>query len=371
MWQYIMMYFVSCILAYISERKLNVNNYKEFYFFSFLSIFVGAFLAGVRSLGVGTDTLVYGHGVFINAINRNFLDYFIDELSNFEPLYLLFTYIISNIFKNENVYYGIYEFIIILLIYSSLFETKKIINNKSESNICWLGLFVFYTLIYPFTLNGMRQSMAMAIIFYSFKYLYKSDLKKFIICNVIAIGFHYTAVIGILFYVMEYLLKKTNKIIAKILILFIMVISVFEYKYLISFINIFVDKYERYIGGSVDFILNPFLIRIPFLLLLIIFRKNYKSIFCEIDFWIMMLIGEILFCQLRSSIPALYRTSLYFSLIKIQAYPNIDKIFKRKDRVMIKIFLILFLLAIWYYQIVVKGNEQIYPYRSNIINWLN
>ena len=91
----------------------------------------------------------------------------------------------------------------------------------------------------------------------------------------------------------------------------------------------------------------------------------------KIDFWIVLLVSDAVFSQLRSVTPALYRMSLYFGMIKIFAYPFLTRAFTIRSQKIVRIIITLSLLIIWYYQIVLQGNEDVYPYVSDVIWWLN
>ena len=64
-----------------------------------------------------------------------------------------------------------------------------------------LTILIFLALgCYYFSLNGMRQSVAIAIFFYALKFIEKRKLKKYLLCLLFAFSFHTTALLYIPFY---------------------------------------------------------------------------------------------------------------------------------------------------------------------------
>lgn len=79
-------------------------------------------------------------------------------------------------------------------------------------------------------------------------------------------------------------------------------------------------------------------------------------------FVVILLLLEICTVQLRSVRPALYRISYYFGYYRFLAYPRLVRILRRDNRALIAGILLLYLCVLWYYQNVLQGNNQIYPY---------
>lgn len=366
MWPYLCSFSISCGFSFLAEKSLEKRNRKLFLVFSFFSIFVVTLLAGMRSSEVGTDVLTYGNYVFRFACSSSLKGLFGKYGSIMEPFYLVLNFVVSCIYKDVHFFYFIFQFIIMIFIYAALFDNRKF-------SSLTLGLFIYYTLFYSFALNGMRQSMAMAIVLYATKYIYKADFKRYFIWVIIATGFHYTALLFLLFYFIYLLLDKLDSTIGKIIILTGMIVVALAYSGLIKMISAVFGKYERYIitSGTYSLSLNPLVIRLPILILYIVLNKEYKKDNKQFDFWMVMLLGDVIFSQMRGLMAALYRISLYFGIVKIQAYPYITKVFDNKSRYIVKILLVLYLLIVWYYQVVIQGNDGVYPYISDVFVSIN
>lgn len=90
---------------------------------------------------------------------------------------------------------------------------------KAKERLTAVLLFESLFCAWMFTINGLRQGMAMAIIFWGFQYLENKQIRKFILCIIIATLFHYSAIISL---IMIFLYKKN---ISKIYLFLLIVIS--------------------------------------------------------------------------------------------------------------------------------------------------
>ncbi|MCH4021045.1 MAG: EpsG family protein [Erysipelotrichaceae bacterium] len=370
--QYLSTFIISCIFTYLAEKQERKKKKGPFIFFAVIAVLSGTFLAGVRSSSVGTDVMTYGNYVF-EAAHRSSSPVALFKIYNgigIEPLYLLLNFLVSRFTDDPHWFYFVFQFILLSFVLLGSIQRDR---DQAHTD-AWLSMWVFYTLFYGFSLNGMRQSMAVAIIYYGTTYIYNKDLKKYLIFTLLAAGFHYTAIMFLLFYFLNNYLEssKKNVVFKDVFMTFILLIVSLGYQYVIQFASRFVPKYIRYLGGeSYSFSLNPFLIRIPFLLMFIVFYRKYEKRENHTDYWIIMMMGDLLLAQLRAIMPALYRISYYFGISKLETYPRIQDIFTKKSKIIVNTVIVVLLGILWYYQIVVQGNEGVYPYTSDVFNWLN
>ena len=125
-----------------------------------IALLMPAFVAGARDIGVGTDTLVYGEKYFKIVCEQGIQALLL--YTDCEIGYGLFIYIIS--LFTHNIFWQFFwiEFVIVLLIWMSIY-------NYLEEKYRALAMLIYYLLFFPFSLNIMRQSIAMAIILFSMK----------------------------------------------------------------------------------------------------------------------------------------------------------------------------------------------------------
>jgi len=232
-------------------------------FFIILSLIIPATLAAVR-YGVGTDYFNY-----INIIN-SFKDvttsqFLANNINIIEPGFYA---LIKTAQVTSHTYialFGISSFFTLCFFYLGL----KKLNIRHQS----LVYFLFLLTIFPFTLNAVRQGIALSISFFAISFLIKKQQMPFYIMLGIACLFHYSAII-LLFtpLIFKLILKeaentKTKTIIFRttIMILAITLLLPIVFNNLYKF-GIF-DKYSEY--GSILPATNNFAYYLKAILLII------------------------------------------------------------------------------------------------------
>lgn len=183
------------------------------------------------------------------------------EYSRFELGFRILTKIISNILLNEKIYIMLISIVIMTITGYSIY-----INSRKP----FLSLLMNMALnLYFFYFSGLRQSIAMAITLYSYKYVREKNFKKFLLCMIIAILFHKSAVVFfVVYFLRNYEFTTKNKIIALILGIIVFIFN----KNIFYFINqFFYSNYKMEYTGSYRW---SFLC----IALLLICFINYKAI---------------------------------------------------------------------------------------------
>lgn len=150
-----------------------------------------SYFSGARNLDVGYDVMFYEYDIFENAcISDSFIELTIRSFS-IEPFFLFINYITAQFTNNIHIALGV---IALVMITFSYFACKSCIKE-----IPLHLLFTIYLLYYYATANNlMRQSVAVAIIFYLFTLIrsHKSNFKILII-SILAILSHTSAILPI------------------------------------------------------------------------------------------------------------------------------------------------------------------------------
>ena len=143
------------------------------------------------------------------------------------------------------------------------------------------------------------------------------------------------------------------------------------------------SRFAYYLNVSdVHFSLNPILVRLPFFLLVLFFYRDFAkeektehSIFrkSDADFLVIMMIADMVTAELRIISVPIYRVSLYFSVFRCMAIGRVLQVLKkdpeRKNWArLVAVGVVALLVVIWLYQVVLKGNDGIYPYTSRILH---
>lgn len=161
-------------------------------------------LAGFRDETVGVDVLTYAKWMAINAQSMNLSEFMQFEAGVANPGWNLFTWIAVNATGGLPGYLFCIEALCILPIYFGLLR------------ICrgweWSGLLVWLLLWYAFSLNGMRQSVAMGILFCSTAFVLERKPLYFLVGVFIAFLFHQTAVVGLFIYAFAFVYRYSGGI---------------------------------------------------------------------------------------------------------------------------------------------------------------
>lgn len=365
---YLFVFFSSGSLIWLSEHVKGSNKFVR-NIMIFMAIMLPSLLAALRDQSIGTDLRVYGISVFQSSINADkFSDLqFLSDWYGIETGYRLLNYIVSRITEHIEVVLFALQFLVLELVINSYVYIKDRLN--SHFSIAFAAI-CFYLLFYNENLNLLRQSLAMAVIVYGCKFLYEDKKIMLVITVLIAMQFHMTAIIGAAIYVLYYLIavnKNLNFVkIGYILCLAGIFFIPFFLRLFLSF-NFFGGKYsERYnLDNGISVAITQLLIRIPFILLLLYQSiKNNEKRFCYL-YYSLILMLDLVFAELRSANTTLYRLSLYFSWLKPLIYYEISDYYRKKEKRIVQICIIFFLIALWIYQIVYQGNGETFPYKFN------
>ncbi len=119
-------------------------------------------------------------------------------------------------------------------------------NSKIPEMSVLLFFFVGYYVFHVFGI--LREGIAVAIMFYSYVYVKKRDLIKFLICNLVAFGFHYTAILAMpLYWIYSF---KFSYYKLCIFSLFIFLFKSYIGELLVSVMKL--TYYGHYVGGEHD-----------------------------------------------------------------------------------------------------------------------
>lgn len=384
MWIYVISFILSTIFVYCDFRKKQKislyfagKSYSFIGVFGLLAVLLPSFIAGARDYTVGSDTSGYGISVFKIALNNSFESFYNSSnnyVKNVEPLYRIFVYVIAKVFGNLFWQFFLIEFIICLLVYIALRNLK----NK----YAWIGYFIFLTYFYSFTLNLMRQLIAITIVLYAFKYVKEKSFFKYVVAIIIAMMIQTMAVVGICIYPLYYICTGTiqtkikfinrlfNKHRALINILLVIacgLVIVFTPR-LIVILSTLKGSYG-YQLVYMNRIYNPSWIALILMILtvfpfFIMFRNGIKND-GEFNFYFMILIMSTILWQITAVSQESYRAMLSLWILLIFAVPKIVEMAKNK------IFLILYyiILGTSYFGIMFIYNliNNIYPYTSEML----
>lgn len=218
---------LSMIAAYVSSKRLSSNRTKlwKAVFWTSLPLMV---LAAFR-YRVGTDYNTYYNSYW--AINRN-----TSIISEF--IYVAIVRVLNQINADPQFIFIVHAVVFFWFLYPQVFK---------DSPYPALSVFILVGFRYYFAyLNIMRQLTGCTILVYSIRYIEKEDFKKFLLCLILAIGFHYSCTAFIIVYLLR---KKRIPIIAS-LITFLLLIVSREIVAVVIRNNWIFSQYSKYISAN-------------------------------------------------------------------------------------------------------------------------
>ena len=379
MLSYFIVFLISCLYCRFGEYLIDKKKRNISCICFIIAVAIVSIMAGVRDYTIGTDISTYGHWLFLEARKKTGLYNFVMHHREIDILYSCFVYIVAQFFKSEHWLY----FYTGVWIYG--FALAGIIQYKKYASVSWIWV-CYLLLLYGDTLNAMRQCMAMSLGIWAFHFVIEKKYVKYVFTVMISCLFHIKAVVFFGIWLIYEIIKKKNNFIVKCGIVIGLIFTLLIYnKILVILINwgLFNEKFERYLTTDLSLTsINPILIRIPFLIIILIFyhlflleRKNIKgheknNIELERiigSFIILMIFFEIIIAEMRSVNVTLYRISLYFCMFRCIAMGRVVKVINNNNRLIVKISILLLLGIIWVYQNVYQGNNDIYPFTSQIL----
>ncbi len=149
-----------------------------------------SFIAGLRAPSVGIDTKVYD-GVFQFISSGN-----IKSIYGLEKSFIYICTVLLKIWENNHFLFFIFAFITHGLVLFRLWKDREYISFR------W-SVFSYYILFFAFSLNGMRQFIAVAIVFYATSFIKEGKYVKFTALTLVASLFHTSAIVGLAYFFFE------------------------------------------------------------------------------------------------------------------------------------------------------------------------
>lgn len=244
--------------------------------------------------------------------------------------------------------------------YSTVFYLFFFLALKEE-NCITTGIFILFTLLYLFySWDWTRQGVAYVIGLFSFRYIKKEQIIKFICCVFFAMTFHLSAFFLFLLYPLRSL--HISKKVAVAIILFFLILACFGlFRNLPSVINNIVGQYiyTNYLGanhsyqvGELSVLLLMFKSLLAVIIIYYLPKEQNVIINC-------ITIGTIIYV-LASGNLLLERMSCYLTIFQVFAYKNVLKANR-------PLFILLSILLIFYFNYsiyFVGGTRGAVPYDS-------
>ncbi len=354
---YLVVFIVITILNVISEYVYKSNR-KGGYIISFICILILSIFAAIRNLSVGTDIQVYGLQVFNRCSNYDSLWNYLSIFKN-EYLYYAMNYIIYYLFKNIHILFFIFQLFSVSIVYY--------LGYKNKGHL-WLYVLTYMLIVFNSTFNILRQTMAIFIVMYSFKYINEKKYYKFVIAVILACFFHASAMICFILLPINRISNMKHKYLITILISILAIAlmsSLDSFSVWISGTSLISDKYVRYIVSEKNnFNFKLALVKIIMFFVVLLFSKSSEKKESNSFLLLLPIMDFILFLSSKWIVYG-YRMSYYMLPFYIILIPKIDESLKeKKGKMLYRICIITVMLIYWIVRYVVFKYDGTIPYST-------
>lgn len=330
---YLCILLFSLLFSFVAQTSKNsmIKKISVLFLVSIISL-----AAGMRGVSVGKDTAAYYRIIELTSIDFTSYNYL-------EIGFRILINSLSYIAREPKYVILIISFITNALIISTLWKFRAKVSFT-------ISVFCYITMFYFETFNILRQWLAIALIFFAFRYLFKSQYLIYVFFVIVAYLIHVSAIIGLVFIPIVMLVSKKisfkNKIFT-VVSLFILLILI---NYFMSFNNVFEKYQDNYLQHSLNVNLGLYFYVRLFIILFTIYtiiKKDYSDI--ELSFNKQILIISI-FGLLMSTLGYMYmfvgRISTYATSFDIILFSIICR--TKSNSLMIKILVIIIGLYLFY-----------------------
>lgn len=356
----------------LKEQKLLNNGFiknTSLYYVAFFMIFlIYVVVAGIR-YNVGTDYITYSmYQIPIALSNMKIVSSY-----NVEFLYKM-------VIKLGYFIGGVQW---VFVITAMLFVGFVILYIMQRSNNYVLSFLIFVLItFYNFSLNGMRQSIAIGIFLFATKYVVIKKPFKYFFWIIVAVLFHKSAIIYFFLYFLLHFNFVKNKWFLYFLTFISFFIVIFEKKIytLMLSITLKFNFYSKFFGSIYDgsnqyFHMNIFMLFFNVLMLLFSYYfintsindhdyipvKTEKSLNIDLS---IQIIGTI-FSLAAFVIPGSFRVYYMFIPIQISLIPNVLSIISNKKvKLIVEVIVILMYFCMFYLLILHWNQNQTLPYKT-------
>lgn len=337
------------IITFIKYFRISKKWKEAVYFWGFIPLI----LIGALRAYVGIDYTTYSLDQIPAVLAGS-------QTVKFELLDKLVVYI-GYYLANQQHYFYIFAIFHIILMW---FLYKYIV--QQSSNVMLSVFFLLTTVFFTFSLSGIRQSIATAIVFYALKYIKQKKSLHYIIYLGIACLFHSSAVIYILFLVLGKI--NINRFVGFALP---MIASLFSFSgsEFVSRIILHLNFYSEYIGsryytGAYDKQHQLFTIVMclsVFLLYYIVPKKEWVNLklYLNINF-VLLLVAIIM-----PILPTPSRTIYMFVLVHVILIPKLISVIKDyRSKVIITMFFVLGYFIFFSITVLQRNAYETLPYHT-------
>ncbi len=262
---------------------------------------------------------------------------------------------ISSYFWGYKTLFFIFNFLTLLFTFLTIKKT-----DTQYKSIAYLAyLFLYYTSSF----NGIRQMLAVSIIFYAYHFIEKKDFKNWLLFAILASIFHTSALLLIPIY---FIFNNDNNIIKYFSIVFVTLISIY-YRNILTYIAgiEFFAKYAKYEIYTASYQFNNYSFFLYLLVLLyisffykklVIYSKNNRMLYLIFVFGVILSFTGFVN-------PDIKRITAYFKIVEIFLLSQIPFLCVNNKNKLLNYFIIMvYFISSFILNSYVFGQSDIIPY---------
>lgn len=337
-----------------------------------LALFVPCLFAAFRDTSVGTDVMTYAYWTFYSAKSSSLVS-FLTSYADISALgFNLISWILGKL-GSFPLYLGVLQVFVIVPFCG---YAKKLYPQSS-----WVAMALYMLLLFPFSLNAMKQMMAVALCVPSFELVKKQYPLRFCLAILaIAYLFHQTAIVALIYYPAFISIRSigSNKaffgkaqgfIVAVLTVSLFLIAFAFGDRIVLAFSGL-KESYSYQVSASGSRLNYTSLV----LCAGVIFVYLFEQLGCEDErnqyddhriFGLISIVGTFA-VQLNMIASSLIRFS-YYALAFLPLYAASLRGIDRGRKQTLTLFLILLCSAYFVQAFVINGGNQVYPYTSSIL----
>jgi len=326
-----------------------------------MAIVLPAIVAGAR-YHVGTDWDNYNYN--FTLIRSLTFDGILQHklLSNSEIGFKIVVKILSFIGNNELIFF----FFALMTI---VFVADTLLKEYVEYDIT-ISYFMFLFVYFSNSFNIMRQTLAVAIVFWGMRKIYNGKFIEYFIIIICATMIHFTAIVAIPIYFL-WNKRKSRTIKNKFFIPFFCVVGVMVlfWRQILGVVqklgSPFIAKYLIYLENN-NARNRDFYVKVLFFLSIFLLYNVTKIKDEKMKLFLQMGSINLLIATTGFYITFFKRLGLYYEMPAIILVGAINKLFESKSRVLINVFLEFLIILYFILVFHVIGDSQIIPYQIRL-----
>ena len=214
----------------------------------FLAVLLPSLLAGLRSYEIGSDTSGYGVYWFDQAVRFKNWFSFIKYAKGYsiDYGYATLNFLASRLGHDAHIFF----FILCFLELCALYQIAKQNCPKGAISVSFM---VYFLLYFNESMNTMRQFPAILIVLYSYRFIKEKKVIPFLLCVILAMQFHVTAIFAVVLYPIAWLARNRFSKLNLLLITIGILIASFSFEFAFRILGTFgfnLLRYEHYINST-------------------------------------------------------------------------------------------------------------------------